>query len=225
MPDDPRVPSPGFTAEVDRYQPHPMNARRSDLETIKDSLREFGQIKPVVVSAASGYVVAGNGTLAAIKSLGWAMCWWSLVHDLTPEDELRLLALDNRASDRGGYDKTRLLELLDTIADQRQGLTGTGWTDRDRARLAKLAESGTDRTTTLFRDLGATSEPGEPDEPDDSPPAGARTTVARVTVSVPREQADEIARWLTDLGERWGLLTKGRVVHEALRRAANETPS
>ena len=53
--------------------PDPANARRHperNLEQIKASLRRFGQQKPIVVDAAN-VVRAGNGTLAAAKSLGW----------------------------------------------------------------------------------------------------------------------------------------------------------
>src|SRR5262245_55805464 len=51
----------------------PQNARahpEKNLEAIKDSLRRFSQQKPIVV-ARDGTVIAGNGTLAAAKALGW----------------------------------------------------------------------------------------------------------------------------------------------------------
>ncbi len=41
-----------------------------NLDAIAASLKQFGQQKPVVVDA-DGVVVAGNGTLAAARALGW----------------------------------------------------------------------------------------------------------------------------------------------------------
>jgi hypothetical protein len=51
----------------------PRNARRHperNLESIKRSLKRFGQQKPIVVDG-DGVIVAGNGTVAAAKALGW----------------------------------------------------------------------------------------------------------------------------------------------------------
>lgn len=51
----------------------PANTRKhnkKNLDAIKASLRRFGQQKPIVVDA-KGVVLAGNGTLAAARELGW----------------------------------------------------------------------------------------------------------------------------------------------------------
>src|SRR4051812_9327443 len=59
--------------EISSLSPDPANVRRHserNLETIKASLRRFGQQKPIVVDG-SGIVRAGNGTLAAAIALGW----------------------------------------------------------------------------------------------------------------------------------------------------------
>lgn len=51
----------------------PANTRKhnkKNLDAIKASLRRFGQQKPIVVDA-KGIVLAGNGTLAAARELGW----------------------------------------------------------------------------------------------------------------------------------------------------------
>jgi len=53
--------------------PDPNNARKHDqknLDAIKGSLAKFGQQKPIVIDKNS-IVLAGNGTLAAAKALGW----------------------------------------------------------------------------------------------------------------------------------------------------------
>jgi ParB-like chromosome segregation protein Spo0J len=50
--------------------PHPENQRLSDVEAIAASLERFGQVRPIVVQASSGYVVAGNHLLATARELG-----------------------------------------------------------------------------------------------------------------------------------------------------------
>jgi ParB-like chromosome segregation protein Spo0J len=59
--------------ELARLKSDPRNARKHperNLDSIKSALREFGQQKPIVIDAKN-VVIAGNGTLAAAKALGW----------------------------------------------------------------------------------------------------------------------------------------------------------
>jgi hypothetical protein len=148
-------------AHLADLKPHPMNAKTHDLETIKDSLAEVGQYKPIVVSLASGYIVAGHGTRQAMLLLGWtdADVWY--VPDLTPADELRILARDNRSGDAPN-DKGRLYELLTAIRDDRQGLAGTGYADKEYERLRAAQQSGAERTAALFSGAGMDVDPQKP---------------------------------------------------------------
>ncbi|MBF0424096.1 MAG: ParB N-terminal domain-containing protein, partial [Magnetococcales bacterium] len=59
---------------VATLQEDPKNARNhSDQSTkqVAESLRLYGQRKPIVVNAKTGFVEAGNGTLRAARKLGW----------------------------------------------------------------------------------------------------------------------------------------------------------
>ena len=61
------------TVDVDAISPDSANVRRHgerNLETVRASLRKFGQQKPIVVDE-SGVIVAGNATWHAAKSLEW----------------------------------------------------------------------------------------------------------------------------------------------------------
>jgi ParB-like chromosome segregation protein Spo0J len=61
------------TVKISTLTPDPVNARKHDernLKAITDSLKLFGQRKPLTVTPNS-IVVTGNGTLEAAKSLGW----------------------------------------------------------------------------------------------------------------------------------------------------------
>lgn len=64
----------GMVVKIDELVPDPENARlhpERNLAAIKDSLRLYGQVKPVVVRKATNVIVAGNGTVEAAKALGW----------------------------------------------------------------------------------------------------------------------------------------------------------
>jgi hypothetical protein len=211
-------------ALVDLYQVHPMNARKHAREETKDSLREFGQYKPIVVSAATGFVVAGNGLLLAARELGWAEVWVNLVEGLEPADELRLLAIDNRTSDRAGYDDQRLYELLSAIRQDRQGLTGTGWTDREADKLEKLTRDGKKATDDLFRDLGHAVG----DDPDSDPDKleAPKTRMTRIVLALGETEAEELRGWLREYREKYGQLDApdGAVIHRIVGTYTRENP-
>lgn len=107
------------------------NPRRSNINSIAESLRDFGQYKPVVVNLPSGRVIAGRGVLAAAISLGWEKL--AAVFVEVDEDTARRIELrDNRTSDLATYDDAELLALLQSLPD----LDGTGWLDAELAELA-----------------------------------------------------------------------------------------
>jgi hypothetical protein len=134
-------------------RPHPMNAKKHDLEALKSSLQEFGQTKALIVSRASGYILAGNGTHHAMRLLGWPECMVTYMDDLTEADELRELATDNKSGETKN-DPHRLHLLLEAIRRDQQGLIGTGYDDRFADRLAAAQADGKSRTDALFAAAG-----------------------------------------------------------------------
>jgi DNA modification methylase len=86
----------------------PNNARKHDdknLEAIKGSLTQFGQRKPIVIGAEN-VVVAGNGTLAAAKALGWTQIDVVRVpEDWTPDQAKAFALADNRTAELASWDE------------------------------------------------------------------------------------------------------------------------
>lgn len=113
---------------------HPSNARRGDLATIRDSLAVHGQFAPIVVQKSSGHIIKGNHTHRAAVELGWRKID-AILLDIDDDRALRILLVDNRASDLGDYREQSLTDLLASLDD----LTGTGYEPGDLdARLAQL---------------------------------------------------------------------------------------
>ena len=93
----------------------PNNARRHsarNLEVIANSLKDFGQRKPIVVTE-SGLVVAGNGTLEAARMIGWDSIEVTYVPKSWTPDQVKAYALvDNRAAELAEWDTSILAEQL-----------------------------------------------------------------------------------------------------------------
>ena len=129
------------TVAIESLRLDSKNARKHDgrnLKTIEDSLKRFGQRKPIVVSA-DGVVIAGNGTLQAATALGWTDISVARVPSDWTADQIKAYALvDNRSAELAEWD-------ADVLAEQLIELDDMGW---------DIAELGFD--------LPADEEPGEP---------------------------------------------------------------
>jgi ParB-like chromosome segregation protein Spo0J len=103
--------------------PDPANARKHgerNLSAIIDSLRAFGQQKPIVVDRR-GVVVAGNGTLEAAKRLGWEEI--AIVRtELEPTQATAFGIADNRTAELAEWDEDVLVSLLDSLDDETRDL-------------------------------------------------------------------------------------------------------
>jgi site-specific DNA-methyltransferase (adenine-specific) len=109
--------------KIDDLDLDPKNARKHDeknLKAIADSLEQFGQRKPIVVWGRT--VVAGNGTMAAARSLGWKEITIVRVPDDWSADQVKAYALaDNRSAELAAWDEqvlaSQLLELQEAEFD------------------------------------------------------------------------------------------------------------
>lgn len=105
---------------VDELMPDPVNPRKGNVKAIADSLREFGQHRPVVVQRSTRRVIAGNHLLKAAKLLGWSEVDCILVDD----DDLKATRrglVDNRVGDLATWDEDVLKTLLPEAGDDLAG--------------------------------------------------------------------------------------------------------
>jgi len=98
----------------------PTNARKHsarNIEVIANSLKDFGQRKPIVVTAFD-VVVAGNGTLEAAKTLGWKDIEIVRVPEDWTEEQTKAFALtDNRSAELAEWDTSALASQLLELSD------------------------------------------------------------------------------------------------------------
>lgn len=100
--------------------PDPRNARQHDarnLEAIRGSVTAFGQLRPLVVQESTGHVVAGNGTLAVLRDLGWTHA--AVVVAPLSDAKARAFAIaDNRTAELASWDVAQLqAALIDPALD------------------------------------------------------------------------------------------------------------
>jgi hypothetical protein len=127
---------------IDSVQPHPGNARIADTAPIAESLRINGQYRPIVVQASTGFILAGNHTWKAAKSIAWEVIETTFV-ECDDREATRILLVDNRTADLGHYDDGLLVSLLSELDGE---LAGSGYDDMALAALLRdpsgMPESG-----------------------------------------------------------------------------------
>ena len=103
------------TINIDALILDPLNARLHDgknIQAIAGSLSRFGQRKPIVISG-NNVIVAGNGTVAAAKHLGWSEVQIVRVPpDWTAEQITAHALADNRTAVLAEWDSKILSEQL-----------------------------------------------------------------------------------------------------------------
>jgi len=138
-----------FDVSLDKIMTDPNNARKHDrknLDAIKASLAKFGQQKPIVVDEKS-IVLAGNGTLAAARELGWETI--TVVRtSLTGYDAMAFALADNRTSELAEWDQPILGTQLAALQDLEFDLADMGFD------LPSMDEPEDEKNASKELDLG-----------------------------------------------------------------------
>ena len=129
------------TVQTSSLSMDPSNVRKHNernLDTIKASLTKFGQQKPIVVDA-KGVVLAGNGTLAAARALGWKEI--QVVRtDLEGAAAVAYAIADNRTAELAEWDTEALATTLAALQnDEEFDHLVAGFTDAEIEALVNTA--------------------------------------------------------------------------------------
>ena len=129
---------------IDSLVLDPKNARKHgsrNLDSIRASLDRFGQRKPVVVQAGTRVVRAGNGTVQALRDLGWTHVAAVVVEEADVEATAYALT-DNRSAELAEWDWVVLEDSLAALAAEmpQVDLEALGWAaaEIDALALTKL---------------------------------------------------------------------------------------
>jgi hypothetical protein len=106
---------------------HPDNARHGDVDAIIESIQVHGQYAPLIAQRSTGRVLKGNHTLRALRMLARETVEVAYL-DVDDDQALRILLVDNRSSDLGGYDYDALTAVIQSLGGD---FAGTGYTPDD----------------------------------------------------------------------------------------------
>jgi hypothetical protein len=107
------------TVQIDSLVPDPENPRTHDernLQAIKASLQEHGQVEPLLVQKSTNMVIAGNGRMQAMKLLGWSECHVVIV-DVDDIQARKLSIQLNRSGELAGWDEATLTKHLQDLGE------------------------------------------------------------------------------------------------------------
>ena len=154
------------TLPVSEVQEWENNARihtRKNLEALKNSLKKYGQTKPILVQKSTMRIIAGNGTYQAICALGWETVECRLL-DLSDSDSEALMVADNRIGELSAWDELNLLSALQNIKAQ-GNLELVGYDDLQFEKMIAFKDRD------AFADLEVKdTTPKEKTKPEDFPP-------------------------------------------------------
>ena len=160
-----------LAVEVSALSYDPENAKtHEDIGAIKESLRAFGQRKPIVVNVNGMVAEAGNGTLEAFRDLGWEHIAVVKVDDDDHTHTAYALA-DNRSAEKGStWNPDKLPDLVGMLkAETDFDLPALGLSDDDLAAMLAdddaRALGGEPDPTTTGDSGGEVTEPATPDTP------------------------------------------------------------
>lgn len=148
----PKASDSSLMRPVDSLELDPQNARKHgeiDITAIANSLTEFGQQTPIVITE-SGRVVKGNGTLMAAMKLGWKQVEVR-VTKLTGSKLKAYAIADNRTAELSEWDNEMLLASLQEI-DVDGLLASAGFSDAELDEL--LAEANPSFQPGVIDDQG-----------------------------------------------------------------------
>lgn len=125
-----------FARPIKRFRRDPNNSRVHDkrnIESIKASLTQFGQTRPILVRS-DGQIIAGNGTHKAAEELNWKRL--AAVRFIGTEDEARAYAIaDNRTAQLAGWELETLSGELKDLKSLGFNLEDLGWAPYESAPL------------------------------------------------------------------------------------------
>lgn len=116
--------------EIGHLKHHPQNVNEGDINAIVESIERNGFFGSVLVNKRTNHILAGNHRVLAAKRLGFITVPVTWV-DVSEEEELRILLVDNRTARLGVDNIEGLVSLLEELAETDAGLIGTGYADYD----------------------------------------------------------------------------------------------
>lgn len=205
-PADPATRWPTRVVSVDLLNPADYNPRtitKGALDGLKSSIRQFGELQPIVWNESTGHVVGGHQRLEALKAMGHKEVEVKVVNFTDAQEKAANLSLNNPAI-QGSWDLDKLEELASEIDF---GMFDGALLDDLLVGFTSPAVTASGASASNFDALDELAEnDGEDlDEEllDEHAPQGVLEAMLRV--SVPKESAALLREAITDWSELTGV--------------------
>ena len=123
------------------------------IEALKDSIQEFGVVKPILIDE-NNTILAGHGVYAAAQELQMDVLPCIRNTELSDEQKRAFVIADNRLSDMSYFDMSKVVEELQLLSEQNYDTMVTGFD------LNELVGDNLDELNAFFADK-ETSEPAD----------------------------------------------------------------
>lgn len=226
---------------IDSLVPLDNNPRRGNVEAIMASLKEFGQVTPIVVRPngdGTSTVLAGNHRVEAARRLGWSHLA-VVEYDADDTTAIAFALTDNRSSDLGTVDSELLYDVIVEVLDEHGELfEKLGWDDFELASMDQVSTSGPISSAYIPPVLVSRPEPSEyvpadsPTTPQPTRPIDERDVAVRgasttgsagakgvVQYTLIFDDAEQQKRWYDFI--RWLRLDPGTDGETTARRLIN----
>lgn len=187
---------------------------KSQIAFLQESLKEFGQQKPVV-GLKNGMVIAGNGTLRAAKEMGWTQL---AVVQFDEEDKARAYALaDNRIADLAEYDSQLVAEAIEASQRSIEGFNPAmvGFTE---VEAMKVVASLHVEQVIVEMEQPDQQEAKAGSESSVQEQASSLSQVRMVQLFLNKETEPKLTMMLKELASEYSTTNKTDTVFEAVQR-------
>lgn len=210
---------------LDSLERWPGNARRGIVSGIKESMRVNGVFQPLVVQKSTNRIIAGNHRFDALNELHeeqpdeWDAHVDVVIIDVNDQRALKMNLADNKTSDDATWDDQALLDQLQSIVEDGDDLTGTGFAlDELDDLAAKLEDALADE---YDMDPGSVADRSEKFTEDMTRANDAVRMMVLTFVSGAFIWVDDV---LATLSEKYGTDTNADTILRALAELTDQEP-
>ena len=131
---------------LDDLTPYEHNARKheeKDLQTIENSIKEFGMCDPIGIWGENNIIVEGHGRLLALKEMGYKEAPCIRLDHLTDEQRRAYALAHNKTAEMSEWDFTELDKELQELMDMEFDMSQFGFEfekDKDDQKSVSVKE-------------------------------------------------------------------------------------
>ncbi len=108
---------------------------KRNLDAIRCSLKEHGQVETLLVRAGHNYVISGNGRLEIMRELGWKTVYCNVI-ELNDKQAKRLSIRMNRSGELAQWDEIELAKQIKEAMDEGEKSDSLGFSKDESDKLA-----------------------------------------------------------------------------------------